>query len=81
MALSLEVTFYGENGEELETRLFGNLNQAKTVAKEVNAVGMVVYDAEEDQENHYLMGGVRKSWYLSEPRLFERQMNRFRSKR
>jgi hypothetical protein len=81
MALSLEVTFYGENGEELETRLFGSLNQAKTVAKELNAVGMVVYDAEEDQENHYLMGGVRKSWLLTEPRLFERQMNRFRSKR
>ena len=80
MALTLEATLYGRNGEASGDRLFGNLNAVKAWADEQGAEAIQVYDSEEDTESYYLKGGAREAWYVSDPRLFHRRMERLREK-
>ena len=80
MALTLEATLYDRNGEASEDRLFGNLNSVKAWADEEGAEAIQVYDSEKDTESYYLKGGAREAWYVSDPRLFRRRIERLREK-
>jgi hypothetical protein len=49
-------------------------------AAEEGAEAIQVYDSEEDTESYYLKGGAREAWYVSDPKLFHRRIERLREK-
>jgi hypothetical protein len=80
MAVTLEATIYGNDGESVGTKLMPNLQSVKEWANEADALAIKTYDFDKETETSYLKAGLKERWQQASEKTFEAVLKRAKSR-
>ena len=80
MAVNLEATIYGKDGDSIDTRLMPNLQSVKEWANEADALAIKTYDFDKETETLYLKAGLKERWQHASENTFKVVLARARSR-
>jgi len=80
MAVNLEATIYGKDGNSIDTRLMANLQSVKSWADESEAMAIKTYDFDNETETLYLKAGLKERWQQASENTFKAVLARARSR-
>ncbi len=80
MAVNLEATIYGKNGNAIDTRLMPNLQSTKEWADSTDALAIKVYDFDKETESLLLKAGLNNRWQQSSENTFNVVLARARDR-
>ena len=76
MAVNLEATIYGKDGEAIDTKLMPNLQSVKQWADDNDAVGIKTYDFDKETESLLLKAGIADRWQQASENTFKAVLER-----
>jgi hypothetical protein len=76
MAVNLEATIYGNNGESVGTKLMPNLQSVKQWADDIDALAIHVYDFDTEEESLLLKAGLSDRWQQASENTFKSVLER-----
>ena len=80
MAVNLEATIYGEDGNPIDTRLMANLQSVKEWANHSYGIAIKTYNFDEETENLYLKAGLKERWQQATEKTFQAVLERAKSR-
>jgi len=80
MAVNLEATIYGKDGNPIDTRLMANLQSVKEWANDTDALAIKTYDFDKETETLYLKAGLKERWQQASEKTFEAVLKRAKSR-
>ena len=80
MAVNLEATIYGKDGEVIDTKLMPNLQSVKEWANEADALAIKTYDFDKETESLILKAGLGERWQQASENTFKVVLARARDR-
>ena len=80
VAVSLEGTIYGRDGESVDTKLMPNLQSVKQWADDNDALAIQVYDFDKETESLLLKAGLSDRWQQASESTFKAVLARARDR-